>query len=130
MELYCFSRPCVLSSNGKDTRYLYDRKDKLVIGFYFDKAGRILSPIVSKGFMNTVENFLSEMKVESGSFKFLGSIEVPLKEVQNTIAAGKYLEDYKKKAKKLPQLYKNKEEQMTSVFNSKVKSLVDLISVK
>jgi len=124
MELQCFDGKCNLSPNGERTKYIYNSKDKWIIGYYFDHFGKLLS---DKCFVQMMDNLISGKKNVTGLFRYLGKIDAPDREVQNTLATGKYLEMYKKKAEKLPQVYEKKEEQMYELFNSKVKSLIDLI---
>lgn len=125
MELHYFDRDCVLATNGEKNKYLYNKKDKWVISSHFDKHCKL--SLTNEELMHAMDNLISGEGNETPLLKYLGVIDAPLREVQNTLAAGKYFEMYKKKAEKLPELYKNKEEKMASVFNSMVKSLVDLI---
>lgn len=132
MELHCFDQDSSVLINSPKNRYLYNSKDKWVIGYYFERSDKLFKSTLSTAQSNplsiyVMEDLISGNKSEEGILRYLGKIDASEREVQNTLAAGKYLEMYRKKAKKLPEYYKNKEEKMTSVFNSKVKSLVDLI---
>ncbi|VVB82442.1 Uncharacterised protein [uncultured archaeon] len=130
MELYCFDRACVLSNNGERVKYIYSPKDKLIIHSSLKGRSQLLKDI--EGYKQVMDDLISGKKTES-PIKYLGKINASDREVKNTFMAGKYLELYKQEVKRymkenrLLQIYEKKKEQMEFVFNSKVKSLVDLI---
>jgi len=139
MELSCFSRPCCLSKDK--IKYLYDKKSKEIIGYYFNQGAKLLPSTQKDDLLIKSMDILSFADIGNSirNLTFLGSVNVPELEFSSVIAAGRYLDMYTKKAEKyedkkrfkvLFDSYKNQAEKMASVFNSKVKSLVDLIQVK